>query len=180
MARARDRRNGRLEDAIATLIQNQASFLARMSEIDQRSSELERINSERFARIEMILLEHSRILQALPDAIRQKVLLPRLSRIPEPGRQALHRCDVLRFGAKGRPLAGTGSTRGCAPLDKTPCLSDETLFTRRRLFPWDVETRFSEHSQQMFFTRPAKKLATDDPAPFLLLSRVYHARNDGE
>jgi hypothetical protein len=80
MARARNQRNGRLDDAVATLIQNQTSFLARMSEIDQRLSELERINSERFARIETILLEHSRILaehsrilQALPDTIRQKI-----------------------------------------------------------------------------------------------------------
>jgi hypothetical protein len=87
MARARSERNGRLEEAMrdlvqsqaaltqaqATLAQNQAQFLARMAETD-------RINSERFARIEAILLEHSRILaehsrilRALPDTIREKI-----------------------------------------------------------------------------------------------------------
>ncbi len=80
MARAKSQRNGRLEEAMATLLQNQASllqnqasFLARMSEIDQRMSEMDRINTERFARIEAILIEHSQILQALPDAIREKI-----------------------------------------------------------------------------------------------------------
>jgi hypothetical protein len=73
MARAKNAGNGRLEEALATLIQNQAAFVARMSEIDARVSEMERINSERFARIEALLLEHNRILQALPDAIRDKI-----------------------------------------------------------------------------------------------------------
>src|SRR5438105_9211009 len=90
MARARNQKNGRLEEAMAnlvqsqatlvqnqaTLVQNQASFLARMAETDARMAEtdreiaeMQRVNAERFARIEAILLEHSRILQALPDAI---------------------------------------------------------------------------------------------------------------
>jgi hypothetical protein len=73
MARTKNSGNGRLEDALATLIQNQASFLARMSDIDLRVAEMERITSERFARIEALLLEHNRILQALPDAIREKI-----------------------------------------------------------------------------------------------------------
>jgi hypothetical protein len=73
MARAKNTGNGRLEDALATLIQNQASFLARMSEIDLRVADMDRINSERFARIEALLLEHNRILQALPDVIREKI-----------------------------------------------------------------------------------------------------------
>jgi hypothetical protein len=74
MARARSNRNGRLEEAMATLLQDQASFLARMSEIDARVSEMDRINSERFARIESLLLaDHNRILEALPDAIREKI-----------------------------------------------------------------------------------------------------------
>jgi hypothetical protein len=73
MARAKNTRNGRLEEALATLIQNQTSFLARMSEIDARVAEMDRVNSERFARIEALLLEHNRILQALPDAIRDKI-----------------------------------------------------------------------------------------------------------
>ena len=83
MARAKVERNGRLEEAMTTLLQNQASlvqnhisFLAWRSEIGQR-----------FARIEAILLEHSRILsehtrilgdhtrilQALPETIRERI-----------------------------------------------------------------------------------------------------------
>ena len=80
MARARGAGNGRLEEALATLIQNQAAFVARMSGADVRMAEMERINAERFARIEerfarieALLLEHNRILQALPDAIREKI-----------------------------------------------------------------------------------------------------------
>src|SRR5207249_1703414 len=87
MARAKNAGNGRLEEALATLLQNQATlvqtqaaFVARMAEIDARRAEIdarvaemERINAERFARIEALLLEHNRILQALPDAIREKI-----------------------------------------------------------------------------------------------------------
>jgi len=36
MARAKSNGSGRLEEALASLIQNQASFLARMSDIDAR------------------------------------------------------------------------------------------------------------------------------------------------
>lgn len=110
MAPAREQRNGRFEEAMtnllqsqaalvqshatlaqsqATLAQNQAAFLARVTEMDQRWSELERINAERFARIEAILMEHTRILddhgrilQALTDAIRELV-----SRVPNNGPQ---------------------------------------------------------------------------------------------
>jgi len=74
MARTKSDGNGRLEDALATLIQNQASFLARMSEIDSRVADMDRINSDRFARIEALLLEHNRILQALPDVMREKIV----------------------------------------------------------------------------------------------------------
>jgi uncharacterized protein involved in exopolysaccharide biosynthesis len=87
MARAKSNGNGRLDEAMATLVQaqsslvqaqaslaqNQAAFLARIIEIDARMAETDRINSERFARIEAILMEHSRILRALPDAIRDKI-----------------------------------------------------------------------------------------------------------
>ncbi|HTU20586.1 MAG TPA: hypothetical protein VMG10_21170 [Gemmataceae bacterium] len=55
------------------MAQQQTAFLARMAEMD-------RISSERFARLEAILVdhsrilaEHSRILRALPDAIRDKI-----------------------------------------------------------------------------------------------------------
>jgi hypothetical protein len=51
-----------------------------VAESDARMAEMERINAERFARIEerfarieALLLEHNRILQALPDLIRDKI-----------------------------------------------------------------------------------------------------------
>ncbi|MBI3467778.1 MAG: hypothetical protein HY000_32620 [Planctomycetes bacterium] len=65
---------------MALLIENQAAFLGRVSEMD-------RVNSERFARIESnldailrvlgehsrLLQDHSRLFEALPEAIREKM-----------------------------------------------------------------------------------------------------------
>jgi hypothetical protein len=84
---AKQNGNGRLSEAMALLIQNQAPFLGRLAEID-------RATSERFARIEKdmaailrvlaehgrtllaehgrLLTEHSRLLERLPDAVREK------------------------------------------------------------------------------------------------------------
>jgi hypothetical protein len=69
-------RNGRLEEAMATLLQaqatlaqNQAAFLAHVQTVDRELAELKRENAERFARIEAILLRHEQLLQALPEAI---------------------------------------------------------------------------------------------------------------
>jgi hypothetical protein len=80
VARAKSTGADRLEEALATLIQNQATlvqnqaaFVAQMAEIDARMAEMNRINAERFARIEALLLEHNRVLQALPDVIRDKI-----------------------------------------------------------------------------------------------------------
>jgi uncharacterized protein involved in exopolysaccharide biosynthesis len=94
MARAKSDGNGRLEEALATLLQNQAAlvqnqtaFVARIAEIDSRVAEtnarvaettariaeMDRVNAERFARIVALLLEHNRILEALPDTIRDKI-----------------------------------------------------------------------------------------------------------
>jgi hypothetical protein len=87
MARARSPGNGRLEDALTRLIQSQASlaetqaaFLARLAETDREILALRRESAERFARIEAILLDHNRILsehnqriQALTDAVREKI-----------------------------------------------------------------------------------------------------------
>jgi hypothetical protein len=87
MARAQIPKNGRLEEALtsliqshatleqamASLIQNQVTFVTQMTEINRDMAETKRINSERFAHIEAILMEHTRILQALPDAIREKI-----------------------------------------------------------------------------------------------------------
>ena len=93
MARAKSNGNGRLDEALtalvqahaslaqaqASLAQNQTAFLGRLADIDARMAEMGRGNSarmaemgERFARIEALLMEHSRILRALPDAIRDK------------------------------------------------------------------------------------------------------------
>jgi hypothetical protein len=80
MARSKDQGNGRLEEAMTAMLQNQAilvqtqaSFVAGLAETNSRMAETDRINSERFARIEAILLEHSRILRALPEAVREKI-----------------------------------------------------------------------------------------------------------
>jgi len=87
MARARNHKNGRLEEAMATLAQNMATLLqtqvamqAEKRETDKELAELrreqsrayealrkdmtefQRRNEERFARIEATLREHSRIL----------------------------------------------------------------------------------------------------------------------
>ncbi len=87
MARTKSESNGRLEEAMALLFHNQASFVAQLAETnrqiaesERRMAETNRINSERFARIETMLIEHNRILadhsrtlQSLTDAIREKI-----------------------------------------------------------------------------------------------------------
>src|SRR5438128_788273 len=94
MAKARTARNGHLEEAMALLINNQAAFQANqtafqaqmsqnaaqmnehareMADLRRQSIELERRIEERFRRIEAILMEHSRILAGLPDAVRERV-----------------------------------------------------------------------------------------------------------
>jgi hypothetical protein len=86
MAKSRQSRNGRLEDALATVLQTQASMQQNLSALQQtltafltQMAEMKADSDRRFARIEAILLdhtrilqEHSRILQALPDAVREK------------------------------------------------------------------------------------------------------------
>jgi hypothetical protein len=94
MARARDQENGRLQETLAALqqnlialqraqlaaeqttaifVQSQAAFVAQMGEMREREDRRWAETLERFARIEAILLEHSRILKALPDAVREKI-----------------------------------------------------------------------------------------------------------
>ena len=72
---------------MALLIQNQAAFIQNQAAFLARISEMDRVNSERFARIESkldaivhvlsehsrLLQEHSRLFEALPDAIREKM-----------------------------------------------------------------------------------------------------------
>jgi hypothetical protein len=94
MAGAKSSGNGRLDETVAMLNQSMATlnqstaalnqamatFLIRCAETDARIAKIEaekiatdRIHSERFARLEAILIEHSRILHALPDVIRDKI-----------------------------------------------------------------------------------------------------------
>jgi hypothetical protein len=65
---------------MAMLIQNQAAFLNRLSETDRAHAEFERKADERFSRIEAkmseiirVLSEHTRILERLPEAVRDKI-----------------------------------------------------------------------------------------------------------
>jgi hypothetical protein len=65
---------------MALLINNQAQFLAQLARSEARSDERFARSDERFARIEaelaeikLILLRHEQMLQALPEAIRQKI-----------------------------------------------------------------------------------------------------------
>jgi hypothetical protein len=69
-----------LEEAMALLIQNQASFLKDLRDIERDRRDMERANSDRFSRIEAtmasilrVLDEHSRTLERLPEAVRDKI-----------------------------------------------------------------------------------------------------------
>ena len=85
---------GRLDEAIATLIENQAALLARVAETDQahvefqrqyleferRHFEFERETAERLAHIEAqmaeilhVLNNHGRMLERLPETVRDKI-----------------------------------------------------------------------------------------------------------
>src|SRR6266568_950748 len=100
MARKRNSGNGQFDEslqamkqaqahmleALANLAQNQTAFLARIAETDAESAQLRRrmiqieeenaetnrLNAERFARIEALLGEHSRILAELPEAVHRR------------------------------------------------------------------------------------------------------------
>lgn len=70
-------RNDRLEEAMALLIQNQASFVAQLRVTDREIAELRRATDEKFAQIVAILNEHGRILlrlvDVLPEAVKDKI-----------------------------------------------------------------------------------------------------------
>jgi hypothetical protein len=64
----------------ATLMQNQSTLMQNQVEFLARLSEMGRVNSGRFARLEKnmetiirVLSEHAKLLEALPEAIRQKI-----------------------------------------------------------------------------------------------------------
>jgi hypothetical protein len=72
--------HSRLEAALATLIQNQAAFVSSRAETNRVHAQFEREKAARFARIEAqmaeiirVLAEHSRVLDRLPEAVREKV-----------------------------------------------------------------------------------------------------------
>ncbi|HZZ80438.1 MAG TPA: hypothetical protein VFE62_18185 [Gemmataceae bacterium] len=69
-----------LEIAVATAIQTQATTLAQLAEYQRRHLEFEEKASQRFARIETqmaevirVLNEHTRTLDRLPEAVRDKI-----------------------------------------------------------------------------------------------------------
>ncbi len=65
--------NGQLEEAMAVLINNQSNLLAQIAQLTARSDErFYRIESE-LAEIKAILLRHEHMLQALPEAVREKI-----------------------------------------------------------------------------------------------------------
>ena len=93
MPRAKNDGNGRLDEslaamqqaqtnmlqALASLAQNQTSLMVRLAQIDADIAATNRVNSERFARIEALLAEHTavlaehgRSLAALPEAIHKR------------------------------------------------------------------------------------------------------------
>lgn len=61
-------KNG-LEQALAVLIQNQATFVGNLNETNQRFARIE----NDLAQIKTILLRHEQTLNQLPEAIRQKI-----------------------------------------------------------------------------------------------------------
>lgn len=66
-------KDGRLEEAMALLIQNQAAFVSQLSAVNDRFARMDdrfaRMD-ERLTRIERILEQHHETLLALPDTIR--------------------------------------------------------------------------------------------------------------
>ena len=61
--------NSSLEQALAVLIQNQATFVSNLNETNQRFARIER----KLEQIEATLLRHEHILNTLPEAIRDKI-----------------------------------------------------------------------------------------------------------
>lgn len=69
-----------LNQSMAALTQNQIGFLARMAETEKELATLRRQSDERFARIDKnidailhVLAEQGRLLERLPNALREKI-----------------------------------------------------------------------------------------------------------
>jgi hypothetical protein len=70
----------RLDEAMALLVHNQASFVSQLAENNRQHLKFEREANERFGRIEAqmaeiirVLNEHGRTLERLPEAVREKI-----------------------------------------------------------------------------------------------------------
>jgi hypothetical protein len=63
-----------LAQAEATLVANQATFVARISETTERYQHIESLTTERYQHIESLLL---RLLEVLPDALRERIGIPK-------------------------------------------------------------------------------------------------------
>lgn len=61
--------NHSLEQAMAVLIQNQATFVSNLNETNQRFAKIER----ELEQIKSILIRHEQLLAGLPEAIREKI-----------------------------------------------------------------------------------------------------------
>jgi hypothetical protein len=59
----------RLEEALATLLNNQALFVGQLGRVDERFAHIE----SELGEIKAILMHHQGMLQALPEAIREKI-----------------------------------------------------------------------------------------------------------
>jgi hypothetical protein len=69
----RQRKPTELEAAIALMLHTQVKLAAEMVGINQRYNELKESSDRRFAHIEELLLQHDKLLRALPEAIREKI-----------------------------------------------------------------------------------------------------------
>ena len=68
--------NGKLEDALATLVQNQAALVAQhttfVSHLDEDRQRFTRIERD-LDLIKALLIKHENTLEKLPEAIREKI-----------------------------------------------------------------------------------------------------------
>ena len=69
-----------LEQALAQMLLNQAQLFAQQVQLaaqhavfEKESARLQKENTERFERIEALLLRHERMLKELPEAVRKKI-----------------------------------------------------------------------------------------------------------
>ena len=68
-----ERSVAQLNQSIAIMNQTQANYLTQKAETDRQIAETNRINWERFLRIEATLAKIFRMIQRLPEAVREKI-----------------------------------------------------------------------------------------------------------